>query len=88
MVLQTVIKKQCPQATYIHRSAHKLNVDVSKQVRAASDFFAHLQSAYIFFSSSKCHDLFLSIQQAGESNKTENDRMIFELEKNCTKSVA
>ena len=65
--VQTIIKEKCPQAVYIHCSAHRLNlvlVDVSKQVKAASDFFAHLQSIYVFFSSSKCHELFLSIQKA------------------------
>ena len=54
--VQTLIKEKCPQAVYIHCSAHRLNlvlVDVSKQVKEASDFFAHLQSIYVFFSSSK-----------------------------------
>ena len=65
--VQTIIKKKCPQAVYIHCSAHRLNlvlVDVSKKVKAASDFFAHLQSIYVFFSSSKCHELFFSIQKS------------------------
>ena len=65
--VQTIIKEKCLQAVYIHCSAHRLNlvlVDVAKHVKAASDFFAHLQSLYVFFSASKCHGLFLSIQKA------------------------
>lgn len=64
--VQTIIKEKCPQAMYIHCSAHRLNlvlVDASKQVKAASNFLAHMQPLYVFFSASKCHELFLSIQR-------------------------
>ena len=40
--VQTIVREKCPHATYIHCSAHRLNlvlVDVSKRVKAASDFF-------------------------------------------------
>ena len=65
--VQTLIKEICPQATYVHCCAHRLNlilVDVAKHVKAASNLFAHLQTLYIFFSAPKCHELFLSIQKA------------------------
>ena len=61
------IKERSPQAVYIHCCAHRLNlvlVDVAKGNRAASDFFSHLQALYIFLSSSKSHELFLSNQNA------------------------
>uniref|UniRef100_A0A1X7UU67 TTF-type domain-containing protein n=1 Tax=Amphimedon queenslandica TaxID=400682 RepID=A0A1X7UU67_AMPQE len=61
------IKKRSPQAVYIHCCAHRLNlvlVDVAKRNRAASDFFLHFQALYIFFSSAKSHELFLSNQNA------------------------
>ena len=50
----------------MHCCAHRLNlvlVDVAKRVRAATDFFSHLQALYVFLSASKCYELFLSNQQ-------------------------
>ena len=65
--VQKFIKEKSPQAVYIHCCAHRLNlvlVDVCKGVRAASDFFSHLQALYVFLSASKSHELFLSNQNA------------------------
>ena len=39
-------------------------VDVAKHVREGTDFFALLQALYVFFTASKCHKSFLSIQKA------------------------
>ena len=65
--VQILLKKKCPQAIYVHCSAHRLNlvlVDVAKHVREASDFFTLLQALYVLFTASKCHERFLSIQKA------------------------
>ena len=65
--VQKLIQERNPQALYVHCCAHRLNlvlVDVCKNVRAAADFFSHLQTLYVFLSSSKTHELFLSNQQA------------------------
>lgn len=65
--VQALIREKYPQAIYVHCYAHRLNlvlVDVAKQVRSASDFFALLQSVYVFLSSSKTHEIFLSAQKA------------------------
>ena len=61
------IKEKRPQAVYVHCCAHRLSlvlVDVAKSIRAASDFFSHLQALYIFLSASKSHELFLLNQNA------------------------
>ena len=61
------IKEKSSQVVYVHCCAHQLNlvlVDVAKSIRAASDFFSHLQALYIFLSASKSHELFLLNQNA------------------------
>lgn len=76
--VQTFLKEMCPQATYVHCSAHRLNlvpVDVSEAVREADHFFAHLQILYVFFSALKCHELFLSIQKARGGRKIRLKRL-------------
>lgn len=63
--VQKLIQETNPQD--VHCCAHRLNlvlVDVCKNVRAAADFFSKLQTLYVFLSSSKTHELFLSNQQA------------------------
>ena len=65
--VQALITEKYPQAIYVHCYAHRLNlvlVDVAKQVHSASDFFALLQSVYVFLSSFKTHEIFLSAQKA------------------------
>lgn len=65
--VQKLVKENSPQAIYVHCCAHRLNlvlVDVAKRVRAASDFFSHLQALYVFLSASKCHEHFLSNQNS------------------------
>ena len=56
--VQQRVMEIVPQAIYIHCFAHVLNlvlVDCSKNVSYAVEFFAVLQSLYVFVSSSKAH---------------------------------
>ena len=53
-------------AIYIHCNAHCLNlclVDSVKVVKHAREFFAFIEALYVFFTSSKCHVLFLENQK-------------------------
>ena len=64
--VQTRIRKIAPQAIYVHCNAHCLNlclVDCAKAIREASDFFASLETLYVFLSSSKCHSIFMQQQK-------------------------
>ena len=64
--VQQRIMEVVPQAIYIHCFAHILNlvlVDCSKNVSYAAEFFAILQSLYVFVSSSKAHVVFIHRQQ-------------------------
>ena len=64
--VQARIKHVIPSAIYIHCRAHVLNlclVDSTKAVRYSGEFFALLESLYIFLSSSKCHTLFIEQQR-------------------------
>ena len=59
------IKELNPRAVYIHCCAHRLNlalVDTVKSIPVAEDFFALLQTLYVFISASKAHEIFLSKQ--------------------------
>jgi hypothetical protein len=65
--VQAIIRRKAPQAVYVHCNAHRLNlvlVDVVKKIQIAFDFFAILQAVYVFLSSAKSHEEFLSIQRA------------------------
>ena len=70
--VQARIKEIAPSALYIHCNAHCLNlclVDSVKVVKYAGDFFALLESLYVFISSSKCHAMFICHQQAIYTDK-------------------
>ena len=54
---------QC--ALYIHCHAHRLNlviVDVAHEVKCASEFFALVESLYLFLTRHKVHEVFVSLQ--------------------------
>lgn len=60
--VQQRIKEIAPQAVYIHCHAHCLNlvlVDCSKQV---DEFFQLLEALYVFISTSKAHEVYISQQ--------------------------
>ena len=64
--VQQRIKAVVPHAIYVHCYAHTLNlvlVDAVKSVQLAVEFFALLESLYIFFSAAKAHTVFLEHQQ-------------------------
>lgn len=64
--VQARIREKAKYAFYIHCSAHCLNlvlVDVAKTVPEAAEFFALLQSLYVFISSSYVHAKWLAIQE-------------------------
>ena len=60
--VQQRIKQVAPQAVYVHCYAHCLNlvlVDTTKVVPEASEFFALMETLYIFISTSKVHTLYI-----------------------------
>ena len=66
-VTQALIQKKCNQTVCVHCCAHQLNlvlVDVVKQIPAASSFFALIEALYVFLSSCKSHETFISIQMS------------------------
>lgn len=70
--VQARIQRFVPSAVYIHCNAHCLNlclVDSVKAVSYAGEFFALLESLYVFLSSSKCHVMFIHHQQSIYSDK-------------------
>ena len=63
--VQQLIKEVAPQALYVHCYAHCLNlalVDTTRSITEASDFFALMETLYVFMSSSKAHDVYLQKQ--------------------------
>ena len=63
--VQQRIKKVSPGAVYIHCYAHVLNlvlVDCTKKVQLAHDFFCTLEALYVFISTSKADEAFISTQ--------------------------
>ena len=63
--VQQRIKEVAPQALYVHCYAHCLNlalVDTTRSIADASDFFALMETLYVFMSSSKSHDVYLQKQ--------------------------
>ena len=63
--VQQRIKEVAPQAIYVHCYAHCLNLaleDTTRSITEASDFFALMQTLYVFMSSSKAHDVYLQKQ--------------------------
>ena len=64
--VQTRLKEFAPHAVYIHCHAHILNlvlVDSVKAVPDATQFFALLESLYVFLSTTKAHVIFLRKQK-------------------------
>ena len=65
--VQSLIREKCSQAVYVHCCAYRLNpvlVDVVKQIPVASNFFALIEAVYVFLSSFKSHEQFISIQKS------------------------
>ena len=63
--VQQRIKEVAPQALYVHCYAHCLNlalVDTTRSIADASEFFALMETLYVFMSSSKSHDIYLQKQ--------------------------
>ena len=59
--VQQRVMQIAPQAIYNHCFAHILNlvlVDCAKKIGSAAEFFALLQSLYVFLSSTKAHVIF------------------------------
>ena len=64
--VQERIRRIAPHARYIHCYAHNLNlalVDCVKNIQYASEFFALIQSLYVFISTTKAHCVFLQKQR-------------------------
>ena len=64
--VQTRVREFAPHAMYMHCHAHILNlvlVDSVKSINRAAEFFALLQTLYVFMSSSKIHEIFKAKQQ-------------------------
>ena len=63
--VQQRIKAVAPNAIYVHRYAHCLNlalVDCVRNVQEASEFFALMELLYVFTSSTKAHVLYIKKQ--------------------------
>ncbi|CAL1672073.1 unnamed protein product [Lasius platythorax] len=72
--VQSLLKKEVPQAVYVHCFNHILNlviVDVCKAIKTARNFFSFLQSLYVFLSGSVTHNMFLKAQEQLNIAKTE-----------------
>ena len=70
--VQAKIREVAPNAVYIHCFAHVLNlvlVDATKSLPIAAEFFALLESLYVFISSSKAHTIFIEKQKTLHPNK-------------------
>ena len=64
--VQQRIKELAPGAIYTHCCAHRLNlvlVDCSKSLPVVGEFFALLESLYVFMSTSKAREIFLEKQK-------------------------
>ena len=70
--VQKRIRELAPQAIYVHCHAHCLNlvlVDCVKSLTQASDFFAVVQSLYVFMSANKAHTVFIKQQSVLHPDK-------------------
>ena len=70
--MQKCVKEVAPEATYIHCYAHCLNlalVDSTKHVSEAIDFFALMETLYVFVSSAKVHTVYTHQQSLLHPNK-------------------
>lgn len=64
--VQEKLRKEVPQALYVHCHTHRLNlvlVDCVRNVKPAAEFFDIVQMLYNFFSGSVVHDMFLKKQK-------------------------
>jgi hypothetical protein len=64
--IQAKIKDLCPQATYCHCYAHRLNlvlVNCCKVIPEVHEYFSLLQSLYVFVSSAAVHCVFERVQE-------------------------
>lgn len=64
--IQAKIKDLCPQATYCHCYAHRLNlvlVNCCKVIPEVYEYFSLLQSLYVFVSSAAVHCVFERVQE-------------------------
>ena len=74
--VQQRIMDIAPQAIYVHCFAHVLNlvlVDCAKNVTCASEFFALLESLYVFLSSTKAHVIFVRQQTELHPDKAKRE---------------
>ena len=70
--VQKRIRELAPHAIYIHCYAHTLNlvlVDSVKTVPYATEFFALLETLYVFISTTKAHAIFMQKQSEMHSDK-------------------
>ena len=70
--MQKHIKEVSPEATYVHCYAHCLNlalIDSTKHVSDAADFFALMETLYVFISSAKVHAVYIHQQSLLHPNK-------------------
>ena len=70
--VQKRIKELAPHAIYVHCYAHTLNlvlVDSVKMVPYATEFFALLESLYVFISTTKAHAIYMQKQSEMHSDK-------------------
>lgn len=64
--VQTIFKKEVPQAYYMHCANHRLNlvlVDIAKNNEEADVFFTLVQDLYVFVSGSNIHIKFIELQK-------------------------
>ena len=77
--VQQRVKQVAPQALYVHCYAHCLNlvlVDTTKTIPQASEFFALMETLYVFISTSKAHTVYIQQQ-----NSLHPDKPIHQLQK-------
>ena len=70
--MQMRIKGVAPMAIYVHCYAHCLNlvlVDSTRNVREASEFFALMETLYVFISTTKAHAIYVVQQSMLYPNK-------------------
>ena len=75
--VQQRIREVAPQAVYVHCYTHCLNlalVDTTRGVAEASDFFALMETLYVFMSRSKAHEVYL--QKQGELHHSKQTRRL------------
>ena len=70
--VQQRVKQVAPQALYVHCYAHCLNlvlVDTTKTIPQASEFFALMETLYVFISTSKAHTVYIQQQKSLHPDK-------------------